>query len=57
LLFPVTIPVLLAAVKASMGFLQAFEMVDIRPWLNLLVVYDVVFIAVAFMVFEYVVEE
>jgi heme exporter protein B len=57
LLFPVTIPVLLAAVKASTGFLQGFEMVDIRPWLNLLIVYDVVFIAVAFMVFEYVVEE
>jgi len=57
LLFPVTIPVLLAAVKASTGFLQAFDMVDIRPWLNLLIVYDIVFIAVAFMVFEYVVEE
>ncbi len=57
LLFPVTIPVLLAAVKASTGFLQGFEMVDIRPWLNLLIVYDVIFIAVAFMVFEYVVEE
>lgn len=57
LLFPVTIPVLLAAVKASTGFLQAFEMVDIRPWLNLLIVYDIIFIAVAFMVFEYVVEE
>ena len=57
LLFPVTIPVLLAAVKASTGFLQGFEMVDIRPWMNLLIVYDVIFIAVAFMVFEYVVEE
>jgi len=57
LLFPVTIPVLLAAVKASTGFLQAFDMVDIKPWLNLLIVYDIVFIAVAFMVFEYVVEE
>jgi len=57
LLFPVTIPVLLAAVKASNGFLQALEMADILPWLNLLIVYDVIFIAVAFMVFDYVVEE
>jgi len=57
LLFPVTIPVLLAAVKASNGFLQALEMTDILPWLNLLIVYDVIFIAVAFMVFDYVVEE
>jgi heme exporter protein B len=57
LLFPVAIPVLLAAVKASNGFLQALEMTDIWPWLNLLIVYDVIFVAVAFMVFDYVVEE
>jgi hypothetical protein len=30
---------------------------DIRPWINLLLVYDVIFIAVAFMVFDYIVEE
>jgi len=57
LLFPVAIPVLLAAVKASNGFLQAVEMAEIWPWLNLLIVYDVIFVAVAFMVFDYVVEE
>jgi heme exporter protein B len=57
LLFPVAIPVLLAAVKASNGFLQAVEMADIWPWLNLLIVYDVIFIAVSFMVFDYIVEE
>jgi heme exporter protein B len=57
LLFPVAIPVLLAAVKASNGFLQAAEMADIWPWLNLLIVYDVIFVAVAFMVFDFVVEE
>jgi len=27
------------------------------PWLNLLITYDIVFTAVAFMVFDYVVEE
>jgi heme exporter protein B len=57
LLFPVVIPVFIAAVKASAGFLQALEMSEIWPWLNLLIVYDLVFIAVAFMVFDYVVEE
>ena len=57
LLFPVVIPVFIAAVKASAGFLQALEMAEIWPWLNLLIVYDLVFIAVAFMVFDYVVEE
>ena len=57
LLFPVIIPVLLAAVKASSGFLQSSPMNEIWPWLNILIVYDVVFTAVAFMVFDFVVEE
>jgi heme exporter protein B len=57
LLFPVVLPVLVPAVKASNGFLQGFEMAEIWPWLNLLIVYDVIFIAIAFMVFDYVVEE
>ena len=57
LLFPVILPVLVAAVKASSGFLSAAPWEDITPWINLLLVYDVVFTAVSFMVFEYVVEE
>lgn len=57
LLFPVIIPVLVAAVKASSGFLTGAEMVEIMPWVNILLVYDVIFIAVAFMVFDFVVEE
>ena len=57
LLFPVVIPVLVAAVKASSGFLQGLPMDEITPWLNLLVAYDVIFTAVAFMVFDFVVEE
>jgi heme exporter protein B len=57
LLFPVVIPVLIASVKASAGFLQGLDMAEIMPWINLLIVYDVIFTAVAFMVFDYVVEE
>jgi heme exporter protein B len=57
LLFPVVLPVLIAAVKASNAILLASEAGDIWPWVNLLIVYDVVFTAVAFMVFDYVVEE
>lgn len=57
LLFPLAIPVFIAAVKASTGYLQGLDMEAIRPWLNLLVVYDTVFTAVAFMVFDFVVEE
>jgi heme exporter protein B len=57
LLFPLIVPVLIAAVKASGGFLEGLEITEIMPWLNLLIVYDIVFIAVAFMTFDYVVEE
>ncbi len=57
LLFPVLIPVLVAAVKASTGFLLGANMDQILPWLNILIVYDVIFIALAFMVFDFVVEE
>lgn len=57
LLLPVVIPVLLAGVKATSGFLQAIPLDEITPWLNLLAGYDVLFIAVAILVFDYVVEE
>lgn len=57
LLFPLVIPVLVAAVKASSGYLLALDMSEITPWLNILIVYDLIFIAVSFMVFDYVVEE
>lgn len=57
LLFPVILPVLINAVRASTGILQGFPMAEIMPWINTLIVYDIIFIAVAYMVFDYVVEE
>jgi heme exporter protein B len=57
LLFPVAIPLLLAAVKASAGFLSGAEMSEIMSPLGILIAYDLVFIAIAFMIFDYVVEE
>jgi heme exporter protein B len=57
LLFPVVIPVLVAAVKASSGFLQGLPWDEISTYVNLLIVYDVIFTAVSYMVFDYVVEE
>jgi len=57
LLFPVILPVVIAAIRASGAYLQNMPFDQILPWLNLLIVYDVIFIAVSFMVFDYVVEE
>lgn len=57
LLFPVFLPVLIAAIKASNGFLQAVPAAEIWPWINIMIAYDVIFIAVAMMVYEFVVQE
>ncbi len=57
LLFPVVMPVLLASVKASSGLLAGAGIVEIATPLNILIVYDVIFIAAAFMAFDFVVEE
>ncbi len=57
LLFPVVLPVLIAAVNASKGYLTGLAAASIRPWVNLLLVYDVIFLSVAMMFFESVVQE
>jgi heme exporter protein B len=57
LLFPVVLPVLIPAVKATNAVLLGFESAELWPWLNLLIAYDVIFTAAAFMLFDFVVEE
>jgi ABC-type transport system involved in cytochrome c biogenesis permease component len=49
--------VLIAAVKATAGILDGLSMGDVATWLQLLVAFDVIFPAVAFMTFDYVVKE
>jgi heme exporter protein B len=57
LLFPVSVPLLMAAVKLTSGAIQARDFAEISNWFSILITYDVVFVVVAFLVFEYVVEE
>ena len=57
LLFPVAIPILIAAIKASGGFLAGDDFSTILPWIQLLTAYDLLFVAAAFIVFDFVVEE
>jgi heme exporter protein B len=57
LLFPVMIPLLLAVVRASNAFLQGLGSSEILPWLRILIATDLIYLAVAFMVFDFVVEE
>jgi len=57
MLFPLTLPLLIAAVRASSSFLGGLEMEFIRPSLNLLIVYDVIMLALGYMFFDAIVEE
>lgn len=57
LLFPILVPLLVASVKLTVGALQGLPFQDYSGWFNLLMAYDVVFIVVAYLVFEFVVEE
>jgi heme exporter protein B len=57
LLLPVAAPVLIAAVKATAGILDGVPLGELRLWLSLLVAFDIIFPAVGFMTFDYVVKE
>lgn len=57
LLFPVAIPVLIASVLASGAIINDMTLPQIMTPLNLLIVYDVIFVAVSFMFFDFIVEE
>lgn len=56
LLLPLTVPVLIASVKATAIALGA-RPVETLPWLQLLIGFDVVVVATSFVVFEYLLEE
>jgi heme exporter protein B len=57
LLFPVVIPVIIAAVKLTAGLLDGVPLSEMAHWLRLLVAFDTIFLAMAYMTFDYVVEE
>lgn len=57
LLFPVVLPVLITAVHASGAFLTGQEFKYISNSIYTLIAYDVIFLAISYMVFDFVVEE
>jgi heme exporter protein B len=56
LLFPMLVPVLLAATTASNALLGADVMHEAGAWIRLLVAYDLVFLTATFIAFEHVIE-
>ncbi len=57
LLLPVSVPLLIAAAKATSGLLDGLGLAGVAGWLQLLGAFDAVFIAVSYVLFEYVLEE
>jgi heme exporter protein B len=57
LLFPIVVPLMIAAVKITGGLLDGQPLSEMRNWLNLLVGFDIIFVTVSYMTFDYVVEE
>ena len=57
LLFPIVVPLMIAAVKITGGLLDGQPLSEMRNWMNLLVGFDVIFLTVSYMTFDYVVEE
>ena len=56
LLFPMLVPVLLAAMQATKALLGGDLMHDAGAWTKLLVAYDVIFLVCTFLAFDYVIE-
>ena len=56
-MMPVALPLLLAAVRATNGILDGAPLDAWAAWLQILFVLDMVFVVLAYLLFEYVIEE
>lgn len=57
LLLPLAVPIFIAGVKVTARLLAGKPLADTAAWLNLMVGFDVIFLVVGWLVFEYAVEE
>jgi len=57
LFLPVVVPVIVAAVKATAPVLAGKPWDDILMWLQIMIAFDIIYLVVATLVFEFVVEE
>ncbi len=57
LLFPVSVPIILASIKSTSYLLSGRNVQDIAPWIRLLIAFDVIYFVVCYLLYEYVVEE
>ena len=57
LLYPVTTPAFIAATKCTSAILRDRPLETYSNWLNMLILFDLVFFVISFLIFEFVVEE
>jgi len=57
LLLPIALSILIPAVRATRGLLEGVTFDELRVWFNLLAGTNVIYIALAYMLFDFVVEE
>ena len=57
LLFPIVIPVLIAAVKMTGGLVDGQPWAELARWFRLLVGFDLIFVTVSYVTFDFVVED
>ncbi len=57
LFFPIVIPLIIAAVKASGLVLAGADGAESAPWLGIIVAFDAIFIVASYLTFGYVIEE
>ena len=57
LMLPLTVPIFIAGVKVTGRLLAGKSWADVAPWLHLMVGFDVIFLVVGWVVFEYAIEE
>ena len=57
LFFPIVIPIVIAAVKSTGQIFDGVSFDQSIPWINLMLAFDVIFLVVSFLSFEYVIEE
>jgi heme exporter protein B len=57
LFFPISVPVIIAAVKATDLILNGKSFQMIFPWLKILIAFDLIFLLVSYLTLEYIMEE
>ena len=57
LLLPLLVPLLIGAVQVTGGFIGGGGWADVSGWIRSMVLYDLIFIAVALLTFTFIVEE